>query len=120
MINDNTERARQTSESDKPRTVDDRLSADLGIDVAAVEAQARLHLDLLRMQRREPGELGYVLIDREFHPRTAVVFASPTEAPSALEGHPLIDALCEEDSVDARVPDPAVLSDLASREVILP
>jgi hypothetical protein len=32
----------------------------------------------------------------------------------------LIDALCEEDSVDARVPDPAVLSDLASREVILP
>ena len=88
MINDNTERARQTPESDKPRTVDDRLSADLGIDVAAVEAQARLHLDLLRMQRREPGELGYVLIDREFHPRTAVVFASPTEARSALEGHP--------------------------------
>lgn len=120
MINDNTERARQTPESDKPRTVDDRLSADLGIDVAAVEAQARLHLDLLRMQRREPGELGYVLIDREFHPRTAVVFASPTEARSALEGHPLIDALCEEGSVDARVPDPAVLSDLASREVILP
>jgi len=120
MINDNTERARQTPESDKPRTVDDRLSADLGIDVPAVEAQARLHLDLLRMQRREPGELGYVLIDREFHPRTAVVFASPTEARSALEGHPLIDALCEEDSVDARVPDPAVLSDLASREVILP
>lgn len=101
-------------------TVDERLSRELGVDVAAVEQQARLRLDLLRMQRGEPGELGYVLIDRERHPGAAVVLASAEEAGRALEDHPLIDSLCEEDCVDARVPDPASLSDLAAREVILP
>lgn len=100
--------------------VDERLSQELGVDVAAVEQHARFRLDLLRMQRGEPGELGYVLIERAHHPNAAVVFASPEEASSALERHPLIDSLREEDCVDARIPDKVTLSDLASREVILP
>jgi hypothetical protein len=44
--------------------VDERLSKDLGIDVSALEVHARLRLDLLRMQRGDPGELGYVLVER--------------------------------------------------------
>lgn len=101
-------------------SVDERLSRELGLDVTAVEAQARLRLDLLRMQRGEPGQLGYVLLNRRNHPNAAVVFASPDAARRAMESHPLIDSLCEEDCLDTSVPDPATLSDLASREVILP
>ncbi|MFF1880251.1 hypothetical protein ACFVVC_02115 [Pseudarthrobacter sp. NPDC058196] len=106
--------------TDKPQTVDDRLSAELGIDVTAVEQQAMFHLDLLRMQHGETAELGYVLMNREHHPNAAIVFPTPEEARRALNGHPLIENLCEEDRIDARVPDQLTLSDLASREVILP
>jgi hypothetical protein len=39
---------------------------------------------------------------------------------SAVEGHPLIRALSEDGGSGFRVPDPAALADLASREVLLP
>lgn len=105
---------------DPSGSVDERLSRELGIDVTAVEAHARLRLDLLRMQRGEPGQLRYVLLNRRHHPNAAVVFASPDEARRARGSHTLIDSLCKVDCLDTSVPDPATLSDLASREVILP
>ena len=101
-------------------SVDKRLSEALGLDVAAVEQQALFRLDLLRMQRGQEGELGYVLIDRKHHSDATVVFASAASAVEALDDHPLIESLLQEDCLDARVADPVRISDIASREIILP
>lgn len=105
-------------ENDK--TVDERLSAELGVDVPAVEAQLRFRLDHARMKRGELGRLGYLFIDRDRLPDAVVVFETPEEADAALDGHPLIDALCEEDCLDAYTAQGTTLDDLAEHEVILP
>lgn len=108
---------------EKPeRSFEQALAEDLGIeiDVELVELQLGFALDHQRLKRGEQHLMGYVLLDRERHPDAAIVFATPDEAHRALDGHPLIENLCEEDCIDARVPDQLTLSDLASREVILP
>lgn len=102
------------------KTVDERLSEELGVDVSAMEAHLRFRLDHARMKRGEPGFLGYVFIHRDRHPDAVVVFGTPEEADAALEGHPLVDALCEEDCLDAFTEQGPVLGDLAGHEVVLP
>lgn len=106
--------------AERDRAVEERLNADLGMDVAHVEQQLRFRLDLVRMKRGESGQLGYVFIDRDHHPDAAVVFDDPAAAGSALEDHPLIDALCEEDCLDARVGGDVRHADLVGKEIILP
>lgn len=105
------------------RSFEQALAEDLGIsfDVELVELQLGFVLDYQRIKRGEHHQMGYVLLDREHHPDAAIVFATPDAALRALDDHhPLIEALCEEDCIDARVPDKMTLSDLASRDVILP
>ena len=109
--------------SEKPaRSFDQTLAEDLGIeiDIGLVELKLGFALDHQRIKRGEQHLMGYVLLDREHHPNAAIVFATPEEARRSLDGHPLIENLREEDCIDARVPDQLTLSDLASREVILP
>ncbi|MFD2024135.1 MULTISPECIES: hypothetical protein [Promicromonospora] len=111
MVDDSTE--------DTSKRVDD-LSDDLGFDVLMLEQHVRFRLDLTRMQRGEPAKLGYVLIDRQDHPNAAIVFSTPDEAREAIESHPLVESLAEEDCLDAYVPtgvDPAAL---IGREIFLP
>lgn len=101
-------------------TVDERFCEALGVDVPAMEAQLRFRLDHARMRRGEPGRLGYVFIDRDGLPDAVVVFDTPEAADAALEEHPLVDALCEEDCLDAYTKQGPGLGDLAGHEVILP
>ncbi len=102
------------------KTVDERLSEELGVDVPAMEAQLRFRLDLARMQRGEAGRIAYVFIERQHHPDAVVVFDTPEKADAAFVNHPIIDALCEEDCLDAYVGTSVSLSDNAAHEVILP
>lgn len=109
--------------SEKPkRSFEEAIAEDLGIeiDVELVELQLGFALDHQRIKRGEQHLMGYVLLDREHYPNVAIVFTTPDEARRSLDGHPLIENLCEEDCLDARVPDQLTLSDLASREIILP
>lgn len=63
-------------------------------------------------------DAGYVLIDRQDHANAAVVFGDITEA---LDSHPLVDDLANEDSLDVRLADHGNLpSELAGREIIHP
>ncbi|WP_026820035.1 hypothetical protein [Arthrobacter castelli] len=101
-------------------STDEKLSAELGMDVGFVEQQINFRLDLARMQRGEPAELGYILIDRRHNPDAAIVFAGAKDALTALEDHLLVNDLRQENCLDARVPDRANLSDLAGRQIILP
>lgn len=101
-------------------TIDDRISEDLGLDVVTLEHTTRLRLDLLRMERGQASELGYVVIERENHPDAAVVFPSVEDATVALDDHPLIEDLCAEDSLHAYVPDAPTHGLLASCEFFLP
>lgn len=101
-------------------SIDERLSRELGFDVTTIEAQARFHLDLIRLRRVEPAGLGYVLLERQNHPDAAVVYPTHTLAVDAMQNSELIDALCAEDSIDAGVPDVVTLDDLINREIILP
>ncbi|MDO5865147.1 MULTISPECIES: hypothetical protein [Paenarthrobacter] len=108
---------------EKPeRSFEQALAEDLGIDfdVELVELQLGFVLDYQRIRHGEQHRMGYVLLDREHHPDAAIVFATPDAARRALDGHPLIENLCEEDCIDARLPVQLTLSDLASREIILP
>lgn len=106
---------------DEPeKTVDERLSEELGVDVPAVEQQLRFRLDHARMQHGETGQLGYLFIERDHHPDAVVVFDTPEEADAALDEHPLVDSLCEEDCLDAYTKQGPLIGDLAEHEVILP
>ena len=64
---------------------------------------------------------GYVLIDRERNPDLAVQYPSVERARVAITEDLLIDGFCEEDAIDARVPDENEDSNefLQDREVIL-
>ena len=108
------------SPDETARTVDDRLSDELGFDVPVLEQHVRFRLDLTRMQRGEPAELGYVFVDRQDHPNAAIVFSTPDEAHEALKSHPLVDSLAEEDCLDAYVPTGVNHTDLIGREIFLP
>lgn len=102
-------------------TVDDRLSADLGFDVASVELQAQFGLDVIRMRTGKAGELGYLLIDTDDGARLAVVYPSHDHAAAALDESELVDLLCEESlSGTISVPAAARLADIAGREIVLP
>ena len=66
-------------------------------------------------------DAGYVLIDRQDHPDAAVVFSDTSEALEAVDSHPLVDDLANEDSLDVRLADHGNLpSELAGREIIHP
>ena len=66
-------------------------------------------------------DAGYVLIDRQDHANAAVVFSDITEALEALDSHPLVDDLANEDSLDVRLADHGNLpTELAGREIIHP
>lgn len=101
------------------KTIDERLSEELGVDVPAVEQQLRFRLDHARMKRGEAGQLGYLFLDRQYYPDAAIVFDTTEEAEAALEEHPLIDDLCEEDRLDLYIVYGPKLERLAGREVIL-
>lgn len=101
-------------------TVHKHLSQDQLTDVADVVDQLRCHLDHMRMQRGKVGQLGYLFIERQHHPDAVLVFDTPETAENALVSHPLVNALCEEDAVDAYVGTNVTLADIAGHEVILP
>lgn len=107
--------------TDEPtESVDERLSRELGMDVKAIEQQARFRLEHLRLQRGEPSQLGYLFIERQESKDIVVVFDTPAEADEALGEHPLIDSLCAEDCLDAYTQVSVALDDIADHEVILP
>lgn len=108
------------STSDTTSAADERLSNELGLDVLMLEQHVRFRLDLTRMHRGEATELGYLFVDRQEHPNTAIVFASPREAQQALQGHPLVESLTEEDCLDAYIPAGVGHADLIGREIFLP
>lgn len=108
------------TDEDKPKSADERLSQELGVDVVAVEQQLRFRLDLARLQRGETSELGYLFIDRDRHPNATVVFDTSAEATDALEGHQLIEDLVAEDCLKAYTLPNVSLADIAGREIILP
>lgn len=103
----------------KPTSGKDRLSEELGVDVENLEAQLRLRRDLSRVHDGTPTEMGYIKITRQDHPDALVVFDTPEQAADALDDHPLINSLCEEDCLDAWVVERLEVSDLYSIEVIL-
>lgn len=100
--------------------VEEKLANDLGFDVAAVELEVRLRLDIASMQRGAHAELSYVLIDRQHHPDVAIAYATAGAADAALSKSPLVAHLVAEDSIDIRRPDEIRLTDLAGREIYLP
>lgn len=102
---------------DSAQSIDERLSADLGFDVASVEAQIRFRLDLASMQRGEIGQLGYVVIERSGEPDAVVVFASVADAQRA-DHHPLVQELAGDD-LRTRVLTAPGIEDLASREIFI-
>lgn len=108
--------------NDPDKAVNDKISADLGIDVTFVEAQTRFRLDHLRMTEGQPGQLGYVLMERAHHPNAAIVYPDRDTATRALTSGEdlLIEDLTEKDCLDAGVPDVIHLGDLANREIIFP
>lgn len=107
--------------AERDKIVEEKLNADLGMDVAFVEQQLRFRLDLARMRRGEEGRLGYLFIDRENHADAVVVFDDPAAARRAADGgHPLIDALVHEDCLDRYTLPTVRIADLAGKEVILP
>lgn len=66
-------------------------------------------------------DAGYVLIDRQDHPDAAIVFGDISEALEAVDSHPLVDDLANEDSLDVLLADHGNLpSELAGREIIHP
>lgn len=105
--------------TDHNRSVDDRISEELGVDVRHVELHTAFRLDHARMQRGESGTLGYVLMSRQYHPDAAVVFLTPEKAEAAEIEHPVLDSLCEEDCLDLVRPDTVHLQDLIGHEIIL-
>ncbi|PUB32510.1 hypothetical protein C8K30_1011036 [Promicromonospora sp. AC04] len=108
------------STADAPDAAAERLSEELGLDVATLELHVRFRLDLIRMRRGEAADLGYVLIDRQHHPDAAVVFSTVDAARAALEDHPLVENLAQEDCLDAHVPTSIVHTELTGREIFLP
>lgn len=100
-------------------SIDATLSKELGLDVAGLEIVARFELDRARMQRGEPGQLGYVFMDRQWNPDAAIVFGTAEEANVALEDNIVVGSLTQEDCLDAYVLDVVWLSDVASREIFL-
>lgn len=62
---------------------------------------------------------GYVLIDRQRHKDLAVIYPSVELARKAITDHLLIDGFCEEDALDAYVPEKVTKEDLSDREVVI-
>lgn len=113
-----------TTEENTPDDADglikQKMSDELGFDVTFVEQQVRFRLDLIHMKQGEPAQMGYLLMNRDHHTDVAMVFDTPAEAKRAMESHPLVDALVEEDCIDLDVPLQTRLQDIANREIILP
>jgi hypothetical protein len=103
-----------------PKSVDERISEDLGMDVQALEQQLRFRLDIARIDRGEPAELGYVFMSRDRNPDAVIVYDTVEAARAAMDESPLIESLAEEDCLDCHVPDRVTAADLAGKEIILP
>lgn len=101
------------------REVDARLSQELGVDVVALEIQLLFRLDHERMQAGQPGQLGYVLMDRLRTMDAAIVYNTPEIATRAMEEDILIESLAQEDCDDCYVPTSINLVNLKGREIIL-
>lgn len=109
------------SDEDEPtKTVDERLSDELDMDVVALEQQLSFSLDHARMKRGEPSELTYLLIDRQHHQDIAIVYLTKEDADAAMNNSLLVDAVCKEDVHDCYISTATTLEDLKGREIILP
>ena len=64
--------------------------------------------------------VAWVLIERQDHDDAALIYATRELALEALEESLLVDSLCEEDCLDAWVPDEISAKDLHGYEVIIP
>lgn len=88
-----------------------------------IDTQARdlYQADVLRIQHGEPAHLGYLFIVRQYYDDVVVVYPSRDSAESALDDDEdlLINGLCEEDCLDAYVPDTITASDLQAKDIIL-
>ena len=65
------------------------------------------------------AEKGYIFIDRQYSQDLAVVYPSVERARVALTEDMLIDGFCEDDCLDAFVPDMVTEDDLSYREVLI-
>lgn len=86
-----------------------------------VQARDTYRADVERLEAGEDAQLGYLLIDRQWSQDVAIVYPSQERAELALEDDEddLVNGLCEEDCLDAYVPETMSLEDLTDREVIL-
>lgn len=62
---------------------------------------------------------GYIFIDRQHSRDLAVRYSSIERARMALTDHILIEDLCQEDALDAYVPETVTEEDLEKREIIV-
>lgn len=65
--------------------------------------EARLLAGLRRIEADQASHLGFIMIRRQDNPDALVVFADPQQPLTAIDEHPLIDALCEQDYLEATV-----------------
>lgn len=101
------------------RPGDEKLSTELGADVDDIEALVLFRLDHARMMQGKAGQLGYIRMERQYHPDAIIVFASVAEADTSIDQHPLIDSLAEEDCLECDVLAAPVIADLAGCEIII-
>jgi len=80
----------------------------------------RGNLPLCDDHSRVDAEIGWVLIERQYYPDAALLYPTYGDAVDALENSLLVDSLCEEDCLDAWVPEKNEPALLAGFEVILP
>lgn len=109
-----------TADKDHEKTGDEKLSEELGVDVESVEALLQFRLDHARMVQGKTGQLGYIRMERAHHPDAIIVFGSVADANVAIDEHPLINGLAEEDCLECDVLTQPSIADLAGCEVILP
>lgn len=95
-------------------------------EIEALAMMTAFRLDMGRLHRGEPATLGYVLLERAYHPAAAVVFPSPQDAHEALNDisankdyNMLLTSLFEEDALGSWIPDAITLADLRGKEIIL-
>lgn len=89
------------------------------MDVRHIELHTAFRLDHARMQRGEPGRLGYLFMTRQHHQDAAIVFLTPEKAEAGEVEHRVVDSLCEEDCLDLTRPAEVYLQDLIGYEIIL-
>lgn len=83
------------------------------------QQQTRFQRDRDRMEQGHGGELGYVLMDRQYEPDAAIVYDSHDVAVQAMDHDILVDSLAQEDCLECWVPDTMTIELLTDREIIL-